>query len=156
MFARTNAFAGIQAGVTPQVDFYLKHNATPNIMKLVRLENKSFGTHLEKIAIELFKMRTSKTSRYDAIDTDGKRVEIKCARYWGKKYDAKWQHIMFEYEWDVLLVGLVDFNDVIWWELDRATVQEFAKPQGHQGYWLSLSDLEKNGVLFRTDGHIQG
>ena len=64
-------------------------NSPPNILSLVELNNKAFGERIEQIIREIFKLGPRTSSQNDGT-RNGKKIEIKSARYWARGDDCKW------------------------------------------------------------------
>lgn len=139
-------------------DFYRNNNASDEVLSLVKLENKRFGTVMENMLTEYLGMtRPNKNiTSYDRtfVMNSGKDVciEIKSSRIWrkGKVQQFKWQHIMKDHEYDMLLLAGLDFNNIRLYAISKKKVMELydkgvIKKQGRaegQGLWFSLSQVK--------------
>lgn len=130
-----------------QYDFYKRNNASDEVLELVSLESKRFGSISEKLTCEIFKLGTRTSSQNDGV-RKGKKIEIKCARYWGCKNECKWQHLESEHDYDCVLFGLLDF-DGSWkfWGISKTLLfgklkeKNILSYQGKQGYWCDKSKV---------------
>lgn len=129
-----------------QYDYYKKNGSCEDMLKLIRLESKSFGSVIESIIKELFKMENRTSSQNDCV-LNGKKIEIKSARYWGCKDACKWQHIEPNHDYDIVMFVLVDFNSLKIWCIKKDYLmvdlknKNIIKQQGKQGMWVSKSDI---------------
>lgn len=130
-----------------QYDFYKRNNASDEVLELVSLESKRFGSISEKLTCEIFKLESRTSSQNDGV-RKGKKIEIKCARYWGCKDECKWQHLELEHDYDCILFGLLDF-DGSWkfWGISKTLLfgelkeKNILSYQGKQGYWCDKSKV---------------
>jgi hypothetical protein len=151
-----------------QIDFYIKKKASPEILKYVGLQGKTFGEkYMEGLANEYFKFKKRSSSEHDHIKYN-KTIEQKSARYHANGNDWKWQHIEMSHKWDYLLVCGLDFNEIKFYIASRKVVESLitdgiitgqgkkkdgiAQPQ--QAYWFSRSDFVKNKKIF-TDYFVR-
>ena len=143
-FAETSVFKKLVTNCKPtQLEFYIKNNASANIISLVPLSNKAFGEGMQRIAVELFGLTSASDTGHDAI-YNGIPIEIKSARYWSGKLDCKWQHIMTDHDYKWVLLCLVDFQDLKFWLVSKEVIM--ANPtiftqQGNaegQGLWCTM------------------
>ena len=130
-----------------QLDFYKKNNASPNILKLVSNESKSFGSLMEGIVADSFRFKKRLNPQHDGL-FGNKKIEIKSARYWACTLDCKWQHIELDYDWDAIIFVLVDFEVVRCWAFKKDNLLEMIEKkiitkQGKQGYLCNKSAIEK-------------
>lgn len=150
-FVRTIAFKSIVHTKT-QYEYYVANGATPEVLSLVAMNNKTFGEkHMENITRELFGMQklpsgTKRLSGYDAL-LHGERIEIKSARYSADNGRSTfWQHIFPEYSWDILYLALLDFTDIRYWRLTKRDVLHLMRRQGDQGNTITLKNLLASGI----------
>jgi len=133
-----------------QFDFYKRNNSSPEILSLIDNESKSFGSLMEKIISEVFQLEKRFNEQHDGI-FDSKKIEIKSARYWlNTKNDCKWQHIELDYDYDICILSLVDFNEICCWAISKSDLvklemneNKIITKQGKQGYWFKKSSIEK-------------
>ena len=130
-----------------QRDYYKRNNASDDVLNLVSLESKRFGSISEKIIISLLNLGPRKSTEHDAIKK-GKKIEIKSARYWGSKDECKWQHLELTHDYDCVLFCLIDFDGTwkIWGirkELLFGELREkgILSHQGKQGWWTNKSQV---------------
>ena len=76
---KTKSFKDIKNNKS-QLDLYKENDAHVDILKLVELDNKSFGETIQKIILEHFNMDKSANTTYDA-KKDKIMYEIKSSRY---------------------------------------------------------------------------
>lgn len=130
-----------------QFDFYKRNNAPDEVLELVSLESKRFGSISEKLTSEIFNLEPRTSSQNDGV-RKGKKIEIKCARYWGCKDECIWQHLELEHDYNCILFGLLDF-DGSWkfWGISKTLLfgelkeKNILSHQGKQGYWCNKSKV---------------
>jgi hypothetical protein len=142
---KTSSFQAIY-NKKSQYDYYKENSSSKDIIQLVRLESKSFGSCCENIIKEIFKLEARKSTQNDACK-NGKKIEIKCARYWKQTNDCKWQHIELDYDYHCILLVLLDFTGFKVWFLDKKTLLYLVSlglvtRQGQQGFWCQKSKIE--------------
>jgi hypothetical protein len=130
----TKAFKNIANNIT-QVSYYESKEAAPEIIKLVKMDSKAFGSAIEKIIIEHYCLEKRVNTQHDARLED-KKIEIKAARYWAGQDNCKWQHIEKNHDYEYILFSLVDFNQIRCWLAKKETVIQHMTPQGLQGNWV--------------------
>ena len=111
------------------------------------MESKRFGSISEKLTCEIFKLEPRTSSQNDGV-RKGKKIEIKCARYWGCKNECKWQHLELEHDYNCILFGLLHFDGswkfwgisktLLFGELKQKNILSY---QGKQGYWCDKSKV---------------
>ena len=144
---KTRSFKKLYNNIN-QTKFYSKNNATEEIMELVSMESKKFGTNMENIICELLDLQKRTSTQNDAT-FNGTKIEIKSARYWsGTNYDCKWQHIEKNHDYDVILFALLDFDKIKLWSIKKDIIfsdlfiqNKILTHQGKQGYWTKKSDI---------------
>lgn len=141
----TAAFQMIEDKET-QMKYYKRMNAAPEVLQLVDLESKAFGTACEKIISEIFGMGPRTSSQNDGT-FKGKKVETKTARYWSGKDDCVWQHLEPEYDYEYALLALLDFQGFKIWAMKKSVLmgemrdKEIVTFQGKQGWWTKKSAI---------------
>ena len=119
-------------------------NASPEVLQLVELESKPFGSVCEKIISELFGLGPRTSSQNDAT-LNGKKIEIKSARYWAGKDDCMWQHLEPDHDYDYALFVLLNFQGWKVWCIKKTTLMDLRGKivtfQGKQGWWTKKSDI---------------
>ena len=144
-----------------QLDYYKENHAPKDILRYVSLQGKTFGSRLEQIAKEWFKLDNRTSSTHDHMKCN-KTIEQKSARYTAKGALGCWQHIEMGHGWEYLLVCALDFKDIKFYIGSRKVVERLitegiitgqgkkkdgiAQPQ--QGRWFSRSDFSKQRKRF--------
>ena len=129
-----------------QYEFYKKNDTPIEILSLVSMESKRFGSISEKILINLFELNNRTSTQNDGVRKN-KKIEIKCARYWGGTTDCKWQHIEPEHDFEFIIFGLLDFDSWKCWIIDKKKLMNDCKEkklitcQGEQGYWCNKNKI---------------
>ena len=141
----TPAFIGIKDKET-QLKYYTRNNASQPVLQLVVLESKAFGSVLEKIISELFHLGVRTSSQNDGT-FNGKKIEIKSARYWAGKNECVWQHLEPSYDYEYALFVLLDFNGFIVWGITKDLLmkelcdKKIVTYQGKQGWWTKKTNI---------------
>lgn len=147
-FTSTNQFKTISKKIN-QMDFYRNNNSSENILKMVALNNKSFGERMQRIVSETLGMSKATSTGHDAIK-NGKLIEIKSSRYWVDTKDWCFQHIMADHKYDYLLCVGIAFDNIELYIIDK---EEFfhlkddgiVRVQGGgegQGMWFQFRDMK--------------
>ena len=142
-------------------EYYLQNHATPEIQKIVSLENRKFGSVVEKILREIFSLSPPTSSKHDAIfrrfgrmDT---KLEIKSARYWAGTDNCVWQHLEPDYDYTHILFVLIDFDRIRVWlgQKDFLFSNGYLTKQGQQGYWAKKNNLLASGYLLEITSETE-
>ena len=138
----TAAFTTIQEKET-QIKHYKRMNASAEVLQLVELESKPFGSVCEKIISELFGLGPRTSTQHDAT-LNGKKIEIKTARYWAGKDDCVWQHLEPEHDYEYALFVLLGFQGWKVWCIKKTDLMDLREKkivtfQGKQGWWTRKS-----------------
>jgi hypothetical protein len=118
--------------------------SSDEVLQLACLESKSFGSQCEKLIQELFKLDKRTSSQNDGT-RNGKGIEIKSARYWCSKDDCVWQHLEPNYDYEIVLFALLDFNSLKVWAIKKSLLigdlltKKIVTKQGKQGLWTKKS-----------------
>jgi hypothetical protein len=138
---KTKTFRSIKDKET-QIKYYKRMNSCDEVLQLVDLESKPFGSESEKIIQEVFKMGARTSSQNDAT-RKGKKIEIKAARYWDGKDNCRWQHLEPEHDYDIALLALLDFQGWKVWAIKKSLLmgelrdKKIVTFQGKQGWWMT-------------------
>jgi hypothetical protein len=141
----TKAFRDINDKET-QIKYYRKMGASKEVLDLVDLESKPFGAIVEKIISEIFGLG-ARTSTQNDCTFNGKKIEIKAARYWAGKDNCKWQHLEPEHDYEYILFVLLDFHGFKVWCINKSTLMGSLRErgivtyQGKQGWWTDKSKI---------------
>lgn len=146
-----------------QLDYYIKNNAPPDILKYVDLQGKTFGEkYMEQIAYEWFNLEKRTSSAHDH-SKNGKTIEQKSARYHANGDDWKWQHIEMKHDWDILMLTGLDFACIRYYFASRNVVVQLISDgiitgqgkknedgiaEAQQAYWFSRSDFKRKNKVF--------
>jgi len=129
-----------------QKKYYKKMNSCEEVLQLVDLDSKPFGSETEKIIKEIFLLSPRTSSQNDATRNQTK-IEIKSARYWAGQDDCKWQHIEPDHDYDIVLFVLLDFQGLKVWGIKKTLLmgemcdKKIVTKQGKQGMWVKKSDI---------------
>ena len=147
-----------------QIKYYEKNNSCDNVLQLVNLESKPFGCVCENIISELFNLGPRTSSQNDATK-NGKKIEIKSARYWAGTDNCKWQHLEPDHDYDYVLFVLLDFDKFKVWGIKKSILmgemreKKIVTFQGKQGWWVTknaiLNYLTPIENIFELDNFIQ-
>lgn len=153
----TAAFTTIHEKET-QIKHYKRMNASAEVLELVQLESKPFGSVCEKIISELFGLGPRTSSQNDAT-LNGKKIEIKSARYWAGKDDCVWQHLEPDHDYDYALFVLLNFHGWKVWCIKKTALMELrgkiVTDQGKQGCWTKKSAILPHLTPIHTLADLQ-
>jgi hypothetical protein len=141
----TNTFKAIKDKET-QIKYYKKMNSSEEVLQLVDLESKPFGSESEKIIQEIFKLGPRTSTQNDGT-RHGKKIEIKSARYWAGKDDCVWQHLEPEHDYEFAMLALLDFHGWKIWCIKKSQLmgelrdKKVVTFQGKQGWWTRKSAI---------------
>ena len=141
----TNTFNQIIDKET-QIKYYKRMNSCEEVLQLVELDSKPFGSVAEKMICELFKLGPRSSSQNDGT-RHGKKIEIKSARYWAGKDDCVWQHLEPEHDYEYALFALLGFNKWNIWGIQKSVLmgemreKKIVTFQGKQGWWVKKSAI---------------
>ena len=140
----TAAFTTIQEKET-QIKHYKRMNASAEVLQLVELESKPFGSVCEKIISELFGLGPRTSTQHDAT-LNGKKIEIKTARYWAGKDDCVWQHLEPDHDYEYAMFVLLNFHGWKVWCIKKTDLMDLREKkivtfQGKQGWWTRKSAI---------------
>lgn len=140
-----NSFKTIKDRET-QIKFYKRMNSCEEVLQLVILDSKPFGQESEKIIKEIFGILPRTSPQNDGIK-NGKKIEIKSARYWEGKDECKWQHLEPEHDYEYILFTLLDFQGWKVWGIKKTFLmgelrdRKIVTFQGKQGWWVKKSAI---------------
>ena len=143
-FKNTQAFKDLENGKETQLQYYERCGSSAEIMKIVGLTPKPFGTACERMVTEMLQLEPRSSCQNDAT-FNGKNIEIKSARYWGGKNDCVWQHLEPDHDYEYVLFILVDFQDLNVWGIKKSHLmgelrdKKIVTHQGTQGWWTKKS-----------------
>jgi hypothetical protein len=141
----SKAFCAMTKKIT-QKKYYESKGAAPEVMQLVELDSKPFGSEAEKILVEILGLGPRTSTQNDAT-LNGTKIEIKSARYWAGKDDCKWQHLEPDHDYQVVLFALLDFQGWNLWAMKKERVmgemrdKKIVTFQGKQGWWCTKSQV---------------
>jgi hypothetical protein len=141
----TKAFKQIEKTLTRR-EYYEKNGAPKEVLRLVEMESKEFGSFMEKLIREIFEMGPRTCSENDAT-LDNVKIEIKAARYWAGKNNCRWQHLEETHDFEYALFVLLDFHRLIVWGIPknilfgRLRTEKIVTPQGKQGFWTTKNEV---------------
>lgn len=144
-WVKTKAFKSILEKET-QKKYYKRMGASPDVQQLVDLDSKPFGSQCEKILSEVFGLGKRSSTQHDAT-LNGKKIEIKAARYWAGKDDCVWQHLEPDHDYEYALFALLDFQGFKIWGINKSLLmgemreKNIVTFQGKQGWWTRKSAI---------------
>jgi hypothetical protein len=139
----TKSFQTIAAKET-QLKYYKRKGASAEVLQLVELESKPFGSVAEKMMCEIFGLGPRTSTQNDAT-LNGTKIEIKCARYWAGKDDCVWQHLEEDHDYDYAMFAVLDFHGWKVWGIQKSVLmgelrdKKIVTFQGKQGFWTKKS-----------------
>lgn len=141
----TKAFECITEKET-QIKYYKRMNSCAEVLQLVDLESKPFGSVSEKIIQEIFNLGPRTSTQNDGT-RHGKKIEIKSARYWAGKDDCVWQHLEPDHDYEYVIFALLDFQEWKIWCIKKSFLmgelrnKKIITFQGKQGWWVKKSAI---------------
>jgi hypothetical protein len=141
----TTAFKAIKDKET-QIKYYKRLNSCEEVLQLVDLESKPFGSVSEKIIQEIFNLGPRTSSQNDGT-RGGKKIEIKSARYWAGKDDCVWQHLEPGHDYEIALFALLEPHGWKVWGIKKSLLmgdmrdRKIVTFQGKQGWWVRKSAI---------------
>lgn len=145
------------APVHTQRTFYKKSGANDDILKIVDLNNKTFGTFAEEYLRENFGLDYGTSNENDATVL-GQKIEIKSARR-GKNGDHFYQHIQKDYDYKFLVTTLLEpSGDVVCNIFKKEDILPHLKNQGknaNQGYTLHKNIVDTYGYRIYTRADLR-
>jgi hypothetical protein len=142
----TKTFKTIKTKET-QLKYYKRMESCDEVLQLVSLESKPFGSVAENIIQAIFKMGARTSTQNDGT-RNGKKIEIKCARYWAGKDNCRWQHLEPEHDYDIAMLVVLDFQGLKVWCIQKSILmgemcdKKIVTKQGKQGCWVEKSAIE--------------
>ena len=138
------------AGGTPTLPVFYQKNGSPSeIVDLVALSNKRFGTDMETLVCGLTGCKkvpdTVGETGWDCEHEETNNFpEIKSSRYWQAVKDWRWQHILADHEWSHVILAAVDFQEIKLFLLTKDTFMVLIEKgivtqqggAGGQGCWM--------------------
>jgi site-specific DNA-methyltransferase (adenine-specific) len=129
-----------------QYEYYQQNMSSSEVLDLVKLDSKTFGSICENIITEILQL-SKRTSTQNDGTKDGVKFEIKTGRFLKGTDDCMWQHIEPDYDYDYLLCCLLNFDKFDVYYISKNTVielikTEIIKKQGKQGYICKKSNME--------------
>jgi len=155
-----DSYKAIDDDKMTQPKYYRLNNATPQVQKLVEMTSKTFGTESERIIAEIFKLGARTSTQNDGT-MNGKKIEIKCARYWEGKDDCKWQHLEEFHDFDYALFVLLDFTGWKVWCIKKSLLmgdmrtKNIVVRQGEEGHITMKSKILPYMTPIRTIAELQ-
>jgi len=141
----TKTFKSIKDKET-QIKYYKRMNASEEVLQLVELESKPFGSESEKIISEIFHLGARTSTQNDGT-CNGKKIEIKSARYWAGKDNCVWQHLEPDHDYEFALLVILDFQGWKVWCIKKSLLmgemreKNIVTFQGKQGWWTRKSAI---------------
>lgn len=137
----SKAFLAIKEKVT-QLSYYTDRGADEEVLQLVALDSKPFGSEAEKILVEVLGLGPRTSTQNDAT-LGAKKIEIKAARFWAGKDDCRWQHLEPDHDYEYALFALLDFHGWQVWGIKKSLLmgecrdKKIVTFQGKQGWWTT-------------------
>jgi hypothetical protein len=147
---KTTTFENIIKTKT-QIDYYTENGASQDILKLVLLNNKSFGEKMQRIVGEIFELDKPTNTGHDGqIKKNNIKFEIKSSRFWVTTKDWRWQHIMVDHSYTHLIFVGINFMGIDVYIITKDKFLELRETnivtqQGNaegQGLWCEYSKIK--------------
>ena len=156
-----------------QLERYTAAESPEYIKKFIAIGGgPKMGTTLEKYARFHFKTlavrsKGKEQTGYDHLITVGEKivyVEQKSSGYWSGE-NFKWQHVESGHKWTMLLLCGIDYQNVRFWGMNRATFNTLISEkkitnQGNksedssEGMWFWYSDVKDSLIELTTDAEL--
>ena len=155
----TETFTSIKDKLT-QTKYYKEQGASTEVQQLVDLESKPFGSESEKIISEIFSLGPRTSTQNDGT-FNGKKIEIKSARYWAGKDDCVWQHLEPDHDYEYVLFALLDFHGWKIWGIKKSLLmgdlreKKIVTYQGKQGWWTKKSAILPHLTPINTKAELR-
>jgi hypothetical protein len=160
-------------GKLTQPERYEAHGSPAYIKKFIAMGGgPRMGSTLEQYARFNFPLLRKRNkgkgeTGYDQIIPSPVRdiyVEQKSSGHWGED-DYKWQHVESKHKWDVLLLCGIDYTDIRFWFMDRATFirliaakkitnQGNKTSDSSEGMWFNYSDVKDELKEIKTEADL--
>lgn len=101
-----------------------------------------------------------RTSTQNDATINGKKIEIKTARYWSGEDECIWQHLEPDYDYDIVMFVLLDFTGLKIWCINKSVLMGELKTkkiitfQGKQGYWVKKSAILPHITSIKTQDDL--
>jgi hypothetical protein len=146
----TEAYKSFQRKPT-QYDYYLENGSSSEILEIVKMNSKVFGTMCEKLLIEILGLSPRTSTQNDATYTFNETVykfEIKVGRFLSETDDCMWQHIEDDHDFDFIILCLVNFTGFDVYFMTKQKVLDLIsknviKKQGKQGFICKKNQIFK-------------
>lgn len=140
LISQSKEYANVMKKRT-QMDYYRERGAPDEILKLVSMNNKTYGTgFMEAYIRSHFGMINPVNSEHDGIYM-GKKFEIKAPRF-GSNGDYFIQHIKPNHDFDYFLIALLQPSGIETSIVRKSDMYEYLKLQKGEGYFLRKKDIE--------------
>jgi len=147
--------------------WYANNGAPAEMVELVSLGNKKFGSIMEHITCDLFdcqKVKDVKGKTGWDLNKNNSRIELKSSRYWrmGNKNCFRWQHVLADHEWSYLMCVGIDFQKIRYFIASKSQFMKLIEEgvitqqggAGGQGCWFSSDDISGKIHEFQSpEGH---
>lgn len=148
---KTHTFRDIKHN--SKYDFYKKLGACETILSFTKSEGKTFGTDIEKLTIEWFKMNKRINTQHDATLLS-RKFEIKSSRYWGNKCNYKFQHLEPEHDFEYLITAVLKEDKIEHRIMKKNKISPYLIKQGKQGFFLDGEVVERIGKVIHSTADI--
>lgn len=124
-----------------QFDYYRERGASDEILKLVTMNNKTYGTgFMESYIRSHFGMKNPINSEHDGIYMD-KKFEIKAPRF-GNTGTYFIQHLKPNHDFDYILIALLQPSGIETFVIKKPDMYKHLKLQKGEGYFLRKNEIE--------------
>lgn len=141
VISQSRAYANVIKKRT-QYDYYHERGASDEILKLVTMNNKTYGTgFMEAYIRSYFGMTHPINSEHDGVFMD-KKFEIKAPRF-GKMGNYFIQHIKPQHDFDYFMIALLQPMGIETFVNRKSDMYEYLRIQKGEGYFLHKNDIER-------------
>jgi len=125
-----------------QYDLYKENKSDKNILKLVQMSNRRFGSVMEDIVCKKYGMKKAKTSIYDVVDKHGKRIEVKAGRI---SLTGVYNFLHIEdRDYDHFIFVIIKYNDILFYTISKQELFDsgLLKRLGNQGFFCQYHKIQ--------------
>jgi hypothetical protein len=157
----------LESAPITQAALYAELGAAEEMVSLVGLGNKAFGSAMETITSNIFCCEKVKDVRgktgWDLCVKDN-HIELKSSRYWGRGENMvwRWQHVLPDHEWAYLMFAGIDIAQIRYFIVSKPQFMRLISSGivtqqgggGGQGCWFSSRDIIGKVHEFRVPEEI--
>lgn len=137
-----------------QFDYYHERGASDEILKLVTMNNKTYGSgFMESYIRSHFRMENPINSEHDGVYMD-KKFEIKAPRF-GNNGSYFIQHIKPNHDFQYILIALLQPYGIETSIIRKYDIYKHLKLQKGEGYFLYKNEIESIKINVRDEEDLK-